>query len=139
MRVNTVDHYEVLAIGRNAEPDVIRSAWRRLARRYHPDVTKERGAARRFMRIREAYEVLSDAERRRRYDAWLERISPSPPRRPPTTATRGHGSGAAKAGAGARGGHFEIDVLGIIQIGVTVGSAGVAREASAPRPRHRRT
>jgi curved DNA-binding protein len=138
MRVNTVDHYEVLAVGRNVETDVIRSAWRRLARRYHPDVAKEPGAARRFMRIREAYEVLSDAERRQRYDAWLERISPSP-RRPPSAATRPRGSGAANGGAGVRAGHFEIDVLGIIQIGITVGSAGAGREASAPRPRHRRT
>ncbi len=64
------DFYEILGVRRNASPDDIRSAYRKLARRYHPDVNKASDAADRFKRISEAYEVLSDPERRQRYDMF---------------------------------------------------------------------
>lgn len=62
------DHYEVLGVGRDASPEEIQRAYRKLARRAHPDVDKSPGAEDRFKEINEAYHVLSDPERRRRYD-----------------------------------------------------------------------
>lgn len=61
------DYYKILGVPRGADDKAIKTAYRRLARRYHPDVNK--GSADRFKEISEAYEVLSDPEKRRRYDA----------------------------------------------------------------------
>jgi curved DNA-binding protein len=68
MAVGFRDYYEVLGVSRDASEDEIRAAYRRLARRYHPDVNKEEGAEDRFKEISEAYEVLRDPEKRERYD-----------------------------------------------------------------------
>src|SRR3954471_24346544 len=64
------DFYEVLGVGRDASPDDIQSAYRKLARTYHPDVNKDPLAEDRFKELSEAYDVLSDPEMRRRYDAF---------------------------------------------------------------------
>jgi curved DNA-binding protein len=64
------DFYEVLGVGRDASADEIQSAYRKLARTYHPDVNKDPGAEDRFKELSEAYDVLSDPEMRRRYDAF---------------------------------------------------------------------
>lgn len=64
------DYYEVLGVSREASKEDIRSAFRRLARQYHPDVNKEPGAAEKFKEINEAYQVLSDDEKRARYDRF---------------------------------------------------------------------
>ena len=61
--------YDVLAVGTVAGPEEIKAAYRRAALRWHPDACP--GGADRFMRAREAYEVLSDPERRRGYDIQL--------------------------------------------------------------------
>src|SRR4051812_24712349 len=63
----TVDHYETLQISTNAEPETIHRVYRLLAQRLHPD-NKETGNAARFRELAEAYEVLSDPERRAQYD-----------------------------------------------------------------------
>jgi curved DNA-binding protein len=68
MPVAYQDYYEALEVSRDASQDEIRQAYRRLARRYHPDVNKEPGAEDRFKQISEAYEVLRDPEKRERYD-----------------------------------------------------------------------
>jgi curved DNA-binding protein len=62
------DYYEVLGVPRDASEEDIRRAYRKLARQYHPDVSKEPEAEDRFKEISEAYEVLRDAEKRERYD-----------------------------------------------------------------------
>ena len=64
------DYYEVLGIGKNASADEIKSAFRGLARKYHPDVNKELGAEQKFKEINEAYAVLSDTEKRAAYDRY---------------------------------------------------------------------
>lgn len=62
------DHYEVLGVSRDASEDEIKKAYRRLARRLHPDVNPSEEAAEQFKSITHAYDVLSDSESRRRYD-----------------------------------------------------------------------
>jgi len=63
------DYYKILGVPRNADDKTIKQAYRRLARKHHPDVSKAAGAAERFKEINEAYAVLSDPEKRGRYDS----------------------------------------------------------------------
>jgi len=63
------DYYKILGVDRNAGEKTIKQAYRRLARKHHPDVSKATGTAERFKEINEAYAVLSDPEKRRRYDS----------------------------------------------------------------------
>ena len=62
------DYYEILGVKKEASEAEIKSAYRKLARKYHPDVNKEKGAEEKFKDINEAYEVLGDKEKRQRYD-----------------------------------------------------------------------
>jgi curved DNA-binding protein len=62
------DYYDVLGVPRDASQDDIKSAYRRLARKFHPDVNKEPDAEDRFKEVSEAYEVLRDPDKRERYD-----------------------------------------------------------------------
>mmetsp|Transcript_42368 Transcript_42368/g.92303 ORF Transcript_42368/g.92303 Transcript_42368/m.92303 type:complete len:346 (+) Transcript_42368:88-1125(+) len=66
------DFYEVLGVSRSANEREIKSAFRKLARKWHPDVNKEPGAQDKFQSIARAYEVLSDAQKRQRYDQFGE-------------------------------------------------------------------
>jgi len=70
MAVDFKDYYKILGVDRKADDKTIKSAYRRLARKHHPDVAKGgKDSAERFKEINEAYEVLSDPEKRRRYDS----------------------------------------------------------------------
>ncbi len=62
------DYYQILGVSRSVSDEDIKKAYRRLARKYHPDVSKEPNAEERFKEISEAYEVLRDADKRRTYD-----------------------------------------------------------------------
>lgn len=63
------DYYEILGVSRDADAATIKSAYRKLARKYHPDVNKTKEAEEKFKDINEAYEVLSDKNKRQRYDS----------------------------------------------------------------------
>ena len=67
------DFYAALEVPRDADADTIKKAYRRLARKYHPDVSKEAGAEERFKELGEAYETLRDPEKRAAYDALGQR------------------------------------------------------------------
>ncbi len=80
------DYYELLGISRDASTEQLRTAYRKLARRYHPDVNKAADAATQFAQVQEAYDVLNDPEKRKAYDRF------------------GHaGVGTGSAGAGPQG------------------------------------
>ena len=68
MAVKFQDYYETLSVGRNASEDEIKKAYRKLARKYHPDVNQDNGAEEMFKQVNEAHEVLKDPEKRQRYD-----------------------------------------------------------------------
>jgi DnaJ-class molecular chaperone len=82
MAVDFKDYYRILGVDRKADDKTIKSAYRRLARKHHPDVAKGKESGDRFKEINEAYEVLSDPEKRRRYDSlgpdW-QRYTQAPP------------------------------------------------------------
>src|SRR5262245_38215792 len=84
MAVKFRDYYETLGIPRNAGDDQIRTAFRKLARKNHPDVNPgDKGAEERFKEINEAYSVLSDSQKRKQYDAlganWKQGADFRPP------------------------------------------------------------
>src|ERR1700730_16433664 len=90
------DFYQVLGVPRNADQDEIQRAYRKLARTYHPDVNSDPAAENRFKEISEAYDVLSDPQTRRRYDAFGPDFRQVPEDVDPEAVQR------RRAGAGAR-------------------------------------
>ena len=83
--------YEVLQVSAKASPEVVQAAYRVLARVYHPDVNGSPNAARMMRQLNAAYKVLSDPERRAKYDAqrahqWRARPHPAPPEQPTRSA-----------------------------------------------------
>ncbi len=95
------DFYQILGVPRNASQDEIQRAYRKLARQYHPDVNHDPGAEDRFKDVSEAYNVLSDPQTRRRYDAFGADFRQVPEDVDPETWRRSRAR--ASAGAGARG------------------------------------
>ncbi len=62
------DYYEILGVARDADADEVKRAYRKLARKFHPDVSKEKNAEEKFKQVQEAYEVLRDSDKRAAYD-----------------------------------------------------------------------
>ena len=98
------DFYQILGVPRDASPEDIQRAYRKLARTYHPDVNHDPGAEDRFKEASEAYDVLSDPETRRRYDAFGRDFRQVPEGVDPETWRRAQAGARARAGAGAGAG-----------------------------------
>lgn len=83
MSVQYKDYYEILGVPRNCSEEAIKKAYRKRARKVHPDINQDAGAQEQFQEISEAYEVLGDAEKRRRYDQlganWQQGEAFTPP------------------------------------------------------------
>jgi DnaJ-class molecular chaperone len=143
METRTKDYYKILGVARNATEKDIKAAYRKLARKYHPDVNPgDKAAEDKFKEIGEAYEVLSDPEKRRRYDqfgsGWVRGPQGVPPgwevfrqgQRRAGPAGRRPGPGGAptidfETAAGDLGDFFE-SLLGR-------GARGATRTATRPR------
>jgi curved DNA-binding protein len=89
------DYYKILGVERGAGEDEIKKAYRKLARKYHPDVSKETNAKERFQEVSEAYETLRDKEKRAAYDS-LGSFRPGQDFRPPPDWFDRFGSGRAE-------------------------------------------
>src|ERR1700722_16379553 len=116
------DYYKILGVTRTASADDIKKTYRRLARKFHPDVSKEKDAEARFKEVQEAYEVLKDPEKRAAYDQLGSNWKTGDQFRPPPDwaqgfefrggpRPRGGGAGPGRQSAGAesrygRGGGF---------------------------------
>jgi curved DNA-binding protein len=77
------DYYEVLGVTRAADAETVKRSYRKLARKYHPDVSKEKNAENKFKEVQEAYEVLRDPEKRAAYDQLGRDYRPGQQFRPP--------------------------------------------------------
>ncbi|MEZ5326778.1 MAG: J domain-containing protein [Verrucomicrobiales bacterium] len=107
MSVKFRDYYEILGVNRNASHDEIRKAYRKLARKYHPDVAKDKVLGEeKFKELNEAYEVLSDAEKRKKYDALGENWQHMGDFTPPPGGGGSYGFHSAAEGGGQEF-HFE--------------------------------
>ncbi|MEB8493623.1 DnaJ domain-containing protein, partial [Acidithiobacillus ferriphilus] len=94
------DYYKILGVERSADADAIKASYRKMARKYHPDVSKEKDAEDRFKDLQEAYEVLKDPEKRAAYDQLGSNWRAGQDFRPPPGWGQQAGGGADFGGGG---------------------------------------
>jgi molecular chaperone DnaJ len=118
------DYYEVLGIAKDASQADIKKAYRKLSKKYHPDINKAPGAEAKFKEVTEAYEVLSDEQKRSNYDQYGSADGPA------GFGGGGAGGGYSDFGGGGFGGGFE-DIFSQFFGG---GGGGGRQNPNAPRP-----
>jgi DnaJ-class molecular chaperone len=125
------DYYKILGVDRDADQAAIKRAYRRLVLRYHPDRNRVPRGAARFLKIQEAYTVLSDPEKRRQY----ELAQPKSATRPSQTGRR---AGASRSAATTRRGLLDIVVEGLgISVNVSLGARSISKPAERRRSARR--
>jgi curved DNA-binding protein len=131
------DFYQVLGVPRDADQEEIQRAYRKLARTYHPDVNSDPAAEDRFKDISEAYDVLSDPQTRRRYDAFGRDFRQVPEDADPDAWQRARAAGARSraqdSGGGFSFGGDDIDLDDLLGTFFS-GRAGRARHGWGPIP-----
>jgi curved DNA-binding protein len=90
------DYYEILGVKRGADADEVKRAYRKLARKFHPDVSKEKNAEEKFKEVQEAYEVLRDADKRSAYDQLGRDFRNGQQFRPPPDWSQRFGQGGGQ-------------------------------------------
>lgn len=131
------DYYQTLGVERGATPEEIKKAYRKLSRKFHPDINKAKGAEDKFKQIGEAYEVLKDPEKRRKYDSIGKGFSPGDDFRPPAgwqNVDFNFGAGGPPrggGGGGVPGGFSDFFETFFGQAGVG-GAAGQQRRPRSP-------
>ena len=102
MAASNKDYYEILGVSKTATQDEIKSAFRKLAKKYHPDINKEPGAEEKFKEIGEAYRILSDKQKRKEYDAGAaqKEQKSAAGRNSAGTCRNGAGTGRKNTGGG---------------------------------------
>lgn len=115
LQLSKRDYYEVLGVSKDASKEEIKKAYRKLARKYHPDVSQEDNAADKFKEVKEAYEVLSNAQKRQQYDQF------------------GHAGTQQGAGQGGFGGFEDFGDFGDIFDMFFGGGGRRRRDPNAPR------
>ena len=118
------DYYDVLGVAKDASADQIKAAYRKAARKYHPDVNKAADAQEKFKQATEAYDVLSDAEKRKLYDQFGHAG--------PTQAFRGAGGGRPGGGPEGVQVNFE-DIFGRSSVGANFMGMGLEEILQALR------
>ena len=113
------DYYKILGVERSASEEDIKKAYRKLARKYHPDVSKEKDAEERFKEVGEAYEVLKDPEKRAAYDQ-IGSYQPGQDFRPPPDWSERFGGGAR----GGLGGFEDLGDLDLFDLLAGLGGRG---------------
>src|SRR5499427_7643167 len=131
MPVQFRDYYETLGVPKTASEEQIRSAFRKLARKYHPDVAKDKKAAEeKFKEINEAYEVLSDPEKRKKYDQLgVDWNRPGGVQPPPQWEGQQPGGGFYQWGGDSGGVEFEFGGTGFSDFFETFFGGGRGRSA----------
>jgi curved DNA-binding protein len=139
MAVQFRDYYETLGVSKTASEDEIRSGFRKLARKYHPDVAKDKASAEeKFKQINEAYEVLSDPEKRKKYDQLGANWNQPGGFQPPPGWGAQPGGGFRRSSGGSGGGvEFEFNGTGFSDFfeaffGGGRGQAGFGRGTGRP-------
>jgi curved DNA-binding protein len=144
------DYYQTLGVPRGADAEEIKRAYRKQARKFHPDVSKEKNAEEKFKEVQEAYEVLRDADKRAAYDQLGRDYRPGQQFRPPPDWEQRFGPAGgqrfadvngfsdffsslfgAGGGAGAANGHAQPEQEGgTIEVGVEEAYAGTRRRVN---------
>ena len=134
------DYDTILGVERDADLHAIRSAFRRLARQHHPDVSTGKHAPKRFLVIREAYDVLSDPEKRREYDRLISTplVALRPSAKRPTAPARRTVARIASS-LPARGFRLVLDALGILRLDLGFGVSSRATQSRSRPSRSPRT
>ncbi len=128
------DYYKTLGVARDASQDEIKKQYRRLARKYHPDVSKEANAEQKFKEIAEAYEVLKDPEKRSSYDQLGSNWKAGQEFRPPPGWEQAFGGGGAHFGGGMGGGGFSDFFESVFGGGMGAGMGGAGFSGGPQQP-----